>query len=627
MKNKERGITLIALAVTIVVLLILATIGISTLTGNDGTIKQTKFAKFGAQIREYQKAIDSYVLEQDMNKDGREETIIFTENKEEIKKIIPIISDKDLEKYVIQNNELRYRTDEFSEEEKGWLAELGVAAMGIFYLITFMNGDKVFKTVYADKITFPLTNPTSSRGTFTGWFYDQEGTSQATTEDSITSSITLYAKYEAVQTEFVATYMANGSVYQTIKGNTLTFPTKNPTKVYANFTGWYYDETETNEVTQGDTITQNTTLYAGWYDIGPWTENSGGSGDEYHDGYGNYVSSYDGDTTIPPVDDNWYACGSPGEEGDRIWYFEFPGEYYYDYDYVLIIHPMPIEKAISYKLLACDGYLAEYNPFLDENGNLILVRECPGTYSVGGSFAIEVTYEDGTKEIFNYYLLNTYVYCLAKGTKITLADHTTKNIEDIQYEDNLLVWDFDNGIFATAKPLWIKKVQTAEEYNYVKFDDGTELKTVADHRIFNMESQKFTYTMNEEDTPIGTTVFKEDGTTTKLVERKVVKEEVEYYNIITDYHMNLFANGLLTSLRLNNLYKIKDMKFVKDDRKLATKEEFKNIPEEYFYGLRLAEQPKEINSGNDVKHTKTLEEYVQRLLPMAEEKNNKKSNS
>lgn len=105
----------------------------------------------------------------------------------------------------------------------------------------------------------------------------------------------------------------------------------------------------------------------------------------------------------------------------------------------------------------------------------------------------------------------------------------------------------------------------------------------------------------------------EDGSTAKLIERKVVKETVNYYNIITDYHMNLFANGILTSLRLNNLYKIENMKFVKDNRELASREEFSSIPDKYFYGLRLAEQPKEINRGNDVKHTNTLTEYVERI--------------
>ena len=123
--------------------------------------------------------------------------------------------------------------------------------------------------------------------------------------------------------------------------------------------------------------------------------------------------------------------------------------------------------------------------------------------------------------------------------------------------------------------------------------------------------------ISKEDTPIGTKVFKEDGTVTKLIGREVVKKEVEYYNIITDYHMNLFANGILTSLRLNNLYKIENMKFVKDNRELVDKSEFEGIPENYFYGLRLAEQPKEINKGNDVKHTKTLKEYVERILKLA----------
>ena len=251
---------------------------------------------------------------------------------------------------------------------------------------------------------------------------------------------------------------------------------------------------------------------------------------------------------------------------------------------------------------------------VQENG---LIRISP--WSVSGwsdtVFKVKVTWDDGMT--VTYRIVGNYFYCLAEGTMITLADKSRKAIEDIEYTDNLLVWDFDNGCFAEAKPLWIKKVQKAEEYNHIIFEDGTELNTVADHRVFNMELQKFTYTMNEEDTPIGTKVFKEDGTVTKLIGREVVKKEVEYYNIITDYHMNLFANGILTSLRLNNLYKIENMKFVKDNRELVDKSEFEGIPENYFYGLRLAEQPKEINKGNDVKHTKTLKEYVERILKLA----------
>ena len=37
---------------------------------------------------------------------------------------------------------------------------------------------------------------------------------------------------------------------------------------------------------------------------------------------------------------------------------------------------------------------------------------------------------------------------------------------------------------------------------------------------------------------------------------------------------------------------------------------YADIPEEYFYGLRLAEQPKEINRGNDDSHASSLKEHI-----------------
>ena len=184
-----------------------------------------------------------------------------------------------------------------------------------------------------------------------------------------------------------------------------------------------------------------------------------------------------------------------------------------------------------------------------------------------------------------------------------------KKIKDLTYDDDLLVWDFDKGCLAITKPLWLMKKQETEEYNLLKFSDGTELKTVRQHRIFNKELGKFTYPMSEE-TPVGTTTFKEDGTEVRLVSKEVVKEPVEFYNLISNYHMNAFAEGILTSCRFSNLYEIKDMKYVKDDRELASKEDYADIPEEYFYGLRLAEQPKEINRGNDDSHASSLKEHI-----------------
>ena len=56
--------------------------------------------------------------------------------------------------------------------------------------------------------------------------------------------------------------------------------------------------------------------------------------------------------------------------------------------------------------------------------------------------------------------------------------------------------------------------------------------------------------------------FAQDGTFPTVISQEVVEKPVKYYNVITDKHYNLFANGILTSCRLSNKYRIEDMKYV-----------------------------------------------------------------
>ena len=179
--------------------------------------------------------------------------------------------------------------------------------------------------------------------------------------------------------------------------------------------------------------------------------------------------------------------------------------------------------------------------------------------------------------------------CLAEGTLITLADGSTKTIENIEMSDSLRVWDFDKGMFTTSNPLWIKVEETTSQYNLLSFSDGSTLKTINQHRIFNKEKGMFTHPMTD-DTPIGTTTVNSFGEEVTLVDKRVVQEEVNYYNVVTDYHMNLYANGILTSLRFNNIYPITGMKFVKDGRTLRSLSEFSDIDSRWVTGLRLQEQ-------------------------------------
>ena len=56
--KKEKGITLIALVVTIVILLILASISIGALMGNNGIVKQAQNAKEQTEIADEKEKID-----------------------------------------------------------------------------------------------------------------------------------------------------------------------------------------------------------------------------------------------------------------------------------------------------------------------------------------------------------------------------------------------------------------------------------------------------------------------------------------------------------------------------------------------------------------------------------------
>ena len=194
--------------------------------------------------------------------------------------------------------------------------------------------------------------------------------------------------------------------------------------------------------------------------------------------------------------------------------------------------------------------------------------------------------------------------CLAAGTMITLADGSSKPIESITYDDEIRVWDFDLGRFSSAKPLWIKRSETATAYNALSFSDGSTLRTIDQHRIFNTQAGAFTYPMTD-DTPLGTLTFNANGDTVALAGKTVVRGMIDYYNVITAHHMNLFADGILTSCRFNNLYPIEGMRFSKDSRTMRSTAEFNGVPTRFIDGLRLREQESDLGM---------IRWYVARLL-------------
>ena len=89
MKIKEKGITLIALVVTIVVLLILAGVSISMLTGENGIVTRAQESKIMTELSTVNEAIDLYKNEKTMN-GTRIYTDLDVAQDEEISKILGV---------------------------------------------------------------------------------------------------------------------------------------------------------------------------------------------------------------------------------------------------------------------------------------------------------------------------------------------------------------------------------------------------------------------------------------------------------------------------------------------------------------------------------------------------------
>lgn len=224
----------------------------------------------------------------------------------------------------------------------------------------------------------------------------------------------------------------------------------------------------------------------------------------------------------------------------------------------------------------------------------IILKTLMGSYvgSINRKIYIIFATEDNNTDcdIFNI-KCNNYL-CYVRDTQITLADGNTKLVQDIAYDDNLLVWDFDNACYTSAKPLWIKRAETSLHYYHCVFENGLELNLVGSdgncHAVFCIDDNQFEYATR----CIGKMIMTNLGAS-KLLSCELKHETIEFYNIVTNYHMNCYANGVLTSTKLNNIYPIENMKFIKENREIIPYEVYSEIPAEFYNGFRLGEHKAE----------------------------------
>ena len=186
--------------------------------------------------------------------------------------------------------------------------------------------------------------------------------------------------------------------------------------------------------------------------------------------------------------------------------------------------------------------------------------------------------------------------CFVENTLISTRDGT-KKVQDISYDDDILVWNFDEGKLDYAKPIFIKQEQMSDSYWHVTDEDGKTVNLVGSdgksHRLYNKRTHLFEYP--------------QDIPECKCEE---IHESVKYYNIVTAYHFNCYANGILTSKRYSNmLYPITDeMKYDKTVKHINTckREQFGFLTDDEFEKLRLSEMEYSDEMRDEVKHFFTL---------------------
>lgn len=144
--------------------------------------------------------------------------------------------------------------------------------------------------------------------------------------------------------------------------------------------------------------------------------------------------------------------------------------------------------------------------------------------------------------------------CLAPGTLITMADGSTKAVEDVEAGDELLVWDMVRGAFDHSPVLFVEHNEESEkEVIRLDFSDNTEIEFIFEHGFFDINANKYVYLHNLEEakTCIGHYFLKYDLDTKKHTKVKVIKASAEHrvtttHSPCTTRHLCVYANGLLT---------------------------------------------------------------------------------
>ena len=192
---------------------------------------------------------------------------------------------------------------------------------------------------------------------------------------------------------------------------------------------------------------------------------------------------------------------------------------------------------------------------------------------VGTSLKFTVTYTESNNRTFTYQpasgssTSNTTVTanynatvsasseaggCFARGTLITLADGSKKKIEDLLVTDEIMIFNHFTGKYEKGNIAAI--VNHGEQlYNVMvlTFDDGTVLRLITDHGLFDIDELKYvSFTEETYSDYVGHRFLQYDPISNNnkvvtLINAEIVEEITESWSLFSVVHMNHVINNML----------------------------------------------------------------------------------
>ncbi|MBE7018678.1 MAG: hypothetical protein E7413_02220 [Ruminococcaceae bacterium] len=429
------------------------------------------------------------------------------------------------------------------------------------------NGGSCVQTIgYATSAATSVTLPTPKRGgfLFAGWYTAPTGgTRVGGAGDSYAPSanITLYAQWGK---PCDVSYDANGGTasvtVQTYNGTALSLP--NASRDGYWFLGWYTAPTggeKIGDAGEGYHPGGAITLYAQWQEAISYTVTynaNSGSVSPASATYEGTALTLPNPTRTGYTFNGWYTAASGGTKVGNA------GAEYTPSSNITLYAQWTI-GSYTVKVSATNATVKINNTTVANNGSINIPYgtqvTVDVTYSQSNSRSTTIKGADGTtyNSPFNMPAQTVTVTasssgsCFTEDTLITMGDGSQKAMKDVTKDDTILTYNFFTGCYE-AKDVALLISHGVDTYAVANltFSDGTTLRIVGDHGVFDYDLNDYVYiNIDNMDAYIGHTFVKENAEgydLVTLVKAEKTEETLGIYSLTSAGNANAFAEGMLT---------------------------------------------------------------------------------